>query len=58
MAALFKLVPESQVIFGIDYRHFSIGAQAASPQKLGLIAALTQAFKSGNPTRLKPRLKT
>jgi len=57
MAALFKLVPESQVVFGTDYPYFPVGAQAASLQKLGLAAAQLQAIESGNALRLMPRIK-
>lgn len=57
MAALFKLVPESQVVFGTDYPYFPVGAQAASLQKLGLAAAQLRAIESGNAMRLMPRIK-
>ena len=57
MAALFKLVPESQVVFGTDYPYFPVGPQAASLQKLGLAAAQLQAIASGNAMRLMPGLK-
>jgi predicted TIM-barrel fold metal-dependent hydrolase len=56
MAALLKLVPDSQVVFGTDYPYVGIGTQAQSLGGLGLSAAQVQAIESGNALRLMPRL--
>ena len=56
MAALLKLVPDSQVMFGSDYPYVPIGTQAKSLNDLGLSAAQVQAIESGNAARLVPRL--
>ena len=56
MAALLKLVPDTQVTFGSDYPYVPIATQAQSLQALGLTAAQVQAIQSGNALRLVPRL--
>lgn len=56
MAALLKLVPDSQVVFGSDYPYVPIGTQARSLSDLGLSPAQVQAIESGNAARLVPRL--
>ncbi|MBI2319395.1 MAG: amidohydrolase [Betaproteobacteria bacterium] len=58
MAALLKLVPESQVVFGTDYPYVPIGTQIQDLEKLGLSAAQVQAIKSANAMRLIPRLRS
>jgi predicted TIM-barrel fold metal-dependent hydrolase len=58
MAALLKLVPASQVVFGSDYPYVPIAAQAESLRKLGLANSEVQAIESGNAIRLMPRLET
>jgi predicted TIM-barrel fold metal-dependent hydrolase len=52
MAALLKLVPASQVVFGSDYPYVAIGPQAAELRSLGLGEDVTQAIESGNARRL------
>jgi predicted TIM-barrel fold metal-dependent hydrolase len=56
MAALLRLVPDTQVTFGSDYPYVPIGTQAKSLHDLGLSAAQVQAIESGNALRLVPRL--
>jgi predicted TIM-barrel fold metal-dependent hydrolase len=58
MAALMKLVPDSQITFGTDYPYVPVEAQVRELQKLGLGAAQLRALGSGNATRLLPRLGT
>ena len=57
MAALLKLVPESQVLYGSDYPYVPMNTQAAAIRKLGLSEAVAQAIESGNAMQLLPRLK-
>jgi predicted TIM-barrel fold metal-dependent hydrolase len=57
MAALLKLIPESQVVFGTDYPYVPIDTQAAAIRKLGLSEATVQAIESGNAMGLVPRLR-
>jgi 6-methylsalicylate decarboxylase len=57
MAALLKLIPESQVTFGSDYPYVPIDTQAAALRKLGLPEATVQGIESGNAMNLVPRLK-
>jgi len=57
MAALLKLVPESQITFGSDYPYVPMDTQAASLRNLGLPEATVQAIESGNAMNLVPRLK-
>jgi len=56
MAALLKLVPDTQVVFGSDYPYVPIGTQAQALQNLGLSASQVQAIAGGNAVRLIPRL--
>jgi predicted TIM-barrel fold metal-dependent hydrolase len=56
MAALLKLVPDTQVVFGTDYPYVSIGTQAQALETLGLSASQVRAIDSGNAVRLVPRL--
>src|SRR3954469_6002193 len=56
MAALLKLVPGTQVVFGSDYPYVPIGMQAAALRSQGLPAELVSAIESGNARRLLPRL--
>jgi len=57
MAALLKLVPESQVVFGTDFPYVPIDAQASALRKLGLPDATATAIESGNAIKLLPRLR-
>jgi 6-methylsalicylate decarboxylase len=57
MAALLKLIPESQVVFGSDYPYVPIDVQAANLRKLGLAEATVRGIESGNAMNLEPRLK-
>src|SRR6266567_3541803 len=57
MAALMKLVPETQVTFGTDYPYFP-GSQIAALRGLGLPPDQLRAIESGNAMGLLPRLKT
>ena len=52
MAALLKLVPGSQVVFGSDYPYVPIGTQAAALRSQGLPGELVSAIESGNARRL------
>ena len=52
MAALLKLVPGSQVVFGSDYPYVPIATQAAALRGQGLPADLVAAIESGNARRL------
>jgi 6-methylsalicylate decarboxylase len=56
MAALLKLVPVSQVVYGTDYPYFPLD-QYESLSKLGLSAVDVKAIESGNAGRLIPRLQ-
>jgi predicted TIM-barrel fold metal-dependent hydrolase len=53
MAALIKLVPTSQIIFGSDYPNFPLN-QIETLRKMGLPAGDLQAIESGNAARLVP----
>jgi predicted TIM-barrel fold metal-dependent hydrolase len=57
MAALLKLVPASQVVFGTDYPYVPIGPQERALHELGLTAGQLRGIESGNAERLIPRLK-
>jgi len=57
MAALLKLIPESQVVFGSDYPYVPIDVQAANLRKLGLPEATVLGIESGNAKGLVPRLR-
>ena len=56
MAALLKLVPETQVVFGSDYPYVPIDTQAAALRQLGLPDGTVRAIESGNARRLIPAL--
>jgi len=56
MAALLKVVPDSQVVFGSDYPYFEPAPQAQALESLGLSASQVAAIEHGNATRLLPRL--
>lgn len=55
MAALLKLVPASQVLFGSDYPYFPL-SQVQSLRTLGLPQSDVVAIERGNAVRLIPRL--
>ena len=55
MAALLKLVPGSQVVFGSDYPYVPIADQAAALRNLGLDPSLVAAIEGGNARRLLNR---
>ncbi|HEX9463770.1 MAG TPA: amidohydrolase family protein [Alphaproteobacteria bacterium] len=57
MAALLKLVPVSQVVFGTDYPYVPTAPQEAGLKKIGLSAGDQQAIETSNAIRLVPRLK-
>jgi predicted TIM-barrel fold metal-dependent hydrolase len=57
MAALLKLIPDSQVTYGSDYPYVPMDTQIQSLQKLGLSASQVAAIESGNATRLLPRFR-
>jgi len=52
MAALLKLVPGSQVVYGSDYPYVAMGTQAAALRSQGLPGDLVTAIESGNAKRL------
>ncbi|HEX9396016.1 MAG TPA: amidohydrolase family protein [Burkholderiales bacterium] len=52
MAALLKLIPGSQVVFGSDYPYVPIHTQAAALRSQGLAQDLVTAIESGNAMRL------
>jgi predicted TIM-barrel fold metal-dependent hydrolase len=52
MAALLKLIPGTQVMFGSDYPYVPIATQAAALRSQGLPADLVAAIESGNAKRL------
>lgn len=56
MAALLKLVPESQVVYGSDYPYVPMDAQVTSLRSLGLADSTMRAIESGNARRLLGRL--
>ncbi|MES2402555.1 MAG: amidohydrolase family protein [Pseudomonadota bacterium] len=56
MAALLKLVPESQVVFGSDYPYVPMDTQADDLLKLGLPAATIASIQRGGAQKLLPRL--
>ena len=56
MAALLKVVPETQVVFGSDYPYFSASPQRQALEALGLPASTVEAIEHTNATRLIPRL--
>jgi predicted TIM-barrel fold metal-dependent hydrolase len=56
MAALMKLVPVSQIIYGTDYPYFDFD-QFDNLRDLGLSAAELEAIGNANASRLIPRLR-
>src|SRR5258708_26031465 len=57
MAALTKLVPASQIIYGSDYPYFGLG-QVRDLKEAGLSAAELEAIAGGDYKRLIPRLRS
>ena len=57
MAALLKLVPASQALYGTDYPYFGVDQYKDLAQS-GLSAADVQAIEHGNAERLMPSLKS
>jgi predicted TIM-barrel fold metal-dependent hydrolase len=57
MAALLKLIPDTQVTYGSDYPYVPMDTQVKAIQSLGLSGAQVAAIESGNAERLIPRLK-
>ncbi len=55
MAALLKLVPGTQVVFGSDYPYVPIADQVAALRSQGLDTDLVSAIESGNARRLLSR---
>jgi predicted TIM-barrel fold metal-dependent hydrolase len=58
MAALMRLVPTSQILFGGDYPFVRIAETAGGMTQVGLSAADLQAIGRDNALALLPRLKT
>jgi len=58
MAALMRLVPTSQILFGSDYPFVPAAVTAGGMTRLGLSAADLQAIGSDNALALWPRLKS
>lgn len=56
MAALLKLIPDTQVTYGSDYPYVPMDTQVQALQKLGLSGSQVAAIESGNARRLIPRL--
>ncbi|MDB5899060.1 MAG: hypothetical protein JWP41_2662 [Ramlibacter sp.] len=52
MAALLKLVPQSQVVYGSDYPYVAMDTQVTALRSLGLAASTTRAIEVGNARRL------
>jgi predicted TIM-barrel fold metal-dependent hydrolase len=57
MAALMKLVPQSQITYGSDYPYFPLD-QIANLRQLGLTQEQLQDIESGNAMKLIPGLKS
>jgi 6-methylsalicylate decarboxylase len=57
MAALMKLVPVSQILFGSDYPFVDTADGVKGLAKIGLSKAQAHAIDRGNAERLLPRLK-
>lgn len=55
MAALLKLAPVSQVLFGSDYPYFTLEQNVAGLGAIPLTATQRQAIDRGNAARLMPR---
>lgn len=56
MAALLKLVPSSQVVYGSDYPYVPMDTQAQALTQLGLDSATLAGIERDNAVRLVPRL--
>jgi predicted TIM-barrel fold metal-dependent hydrolase len=56
MAALLKLVPSSQVVYGSDYPYVPMDTQAQALTQLGLDGATLRGIQRDNAVRLVPRL--
>jgi len=57
MAALLKLVPDTQVVYGSDYPYVAMDTQATALRSLGLTGETLQRIESGNAQRLLPRVR-
>jgi predicted TIM-barrel fold metal-dependent hydrolase len=57
MAALLKLVPSSQVVYGSDFPYVSTAPQQQQLAQIGLDMGQIDAIRSANAMRLIPRLK-
>jgi len=57
MAALLKLVPATQVLFGTDFPYLTIAQNVESFAKLGLARGERHAIERGNAEQLIPRLR-
>jgi len=57
MAAILKLIPVTQVMFGTDYPWGNAGSALQGLESLGLSDGDVQAIKYASATRLFPRLK-
>jgi len=57
MAALLKLVPATQVLFGSDFPYLTIAQNVEGFTKLGLARGERRAIDRGNAERLLPRLR-
>jgi predicted TIM-barrel fold metal-dependent hydrolase len=58
MAALFKIVPPTQVLFGTDFSPEDIATTVNEIPKLGLSRDILHMIERGNAERLFPRLRT
>lgn len=57
MAALLKLIPDTQIVFGTDYPYVPAAEQGAALRRLGLSAGQLHAIERGNAMQLLPRLR-
>ena len=57
MAALLKLIPDTQVTYGSDYPYVPMDTQVKAIESLGLTGSQVAAIESGNAERLIPRLR-
>jgi len=55
MAALLKLIPSTQVVYGSDYPYVAMDTQAAALTQLGLDAQVLAQIQQGNANRLLAR---
>jgi predicted TIM-barrel fold metal-dependent hydrolase len=56
MAALLKLVPPSQVVYGSDYPYVPMDTQVTALRQLGLDDNIVRAIEAGNARTLLPRV--